>query len=543
MTSASMGAGSPTPRPASVSVRARLSALEFIDLVADPGSWQSWDSPVAGRAADTGYRAELDEARRRSGADEAVLTGSARIYGRRLAAVIGEFHFLAGSIGLAASARLIAAIERATRERLPLLAAPASGGTRIQEGPAAFVQMAAITRAITEHRSAGLPYLVFLRDPTVGGVLASWGSLGHLTVAEPGALIGFTGPRVFESLHGRPFPAGVQVAENLLAHGLIDAVVQPSHLPAVAARALDVLAAALSPPAPGLTPGAPPAPRAVTDQIPGSPPPRRGAWDVVTSSRDPARPGVRALLRHGAQCVTPLHGTGEGGNAAGLVLALARFGAAPAVLAGHDRAAEIDGHPVGPAALGIARRGIRLAAELRLPLVTVIDTVGAELSRQAEERGLAAEIARCLAELVTLPSPTLAVLMGQGSGGAALALLPADRVIAAENRWLSALPPEGASVIRHRTSARAAEIAESMDISARALLRHGIVDQVIEENGDTAARPVPFLRRLGTAIEAALRGLLAEEAAERLARRTRGFQALGRPDGANPRTGTPSEGW
>src|SRR2546429_9884258 len=108
------------------------------------------------------------------------------------------------------------AIERATQERLPLLAAPASGGTRVQEGPLAFLQMANITRAITEHRSAGLPYLVFLRDPTVGGAFASWGSLGHLTVAEPGALIGFTGPRVFQSLTARPFPAGVQLAENLL---------------------------------------------------------------------------------------------------------------------------------------------------------------------------------------------------------------------------------------------------------------------------------------------------------------------------------------
>jgi acetyl-CoA carboxylase carboxyl transferase subunit beta len=109
--------------------------------------------------------------------------------------------------------------------------------------------------------------------------------------------------------------------------------------------------------------------------------PRQRAWDVVISSRDPARPGVRALLRHAAQSVTPLHGTGEGENEAGLILALARFGAAPPVVVGHDRAAELDGHPVGSAALRIARRGMRLAAaELRLPLVTVIDTAGAELS-------------------------------------------------------------------------------------------------------------------------------------------------------------------
>ena len=154
---------------------------------------------------------------------------------------------------------------------------------------------------------------------------------------------------------------------------------------------------------------------------------------------------------------------------------------------------------------------MRLAAELRLPLVTVIDTAGAELSREAEERGLAAEIARCLADLITLQSPTLAVLMGQGAGGAALALLPADRVIAAENSWLSALSPEGASVLRYRTSTRAADIAESMDISAQALLRDGIADEVILEDADAAARPAPFLRSLGAAIEAGLRSLLARK--------------------------------
>ena len=123
--------------------------------------------------------------------------------------------------------RLVAAIERATREGLPLLAGPVSGGTRMQEGTPAFVQMVRISEAVAAHRAAGLPYLVYLRHPTTGGVMASWGSLGHVTVAEPGALVGFLGPRVYEALYGRPFPEGVQTAENLFAHGIIDGVVAP----------------------------------------------------------------------------------------------------------------------------------------------------------------------------------------------------------------------------------------------------------------------------------------------------------------------------
>ena len=98
----------------------------------------------------------------------------------------------------------------------------------MQEGTLAFLQMARISEAVGAHRSAGLPYLVYLRNPTTGGVLASWGSLGHVTVAEPGALIGFLGPRVYAALYGTPFPEGVQTAENLFAHGLIDASSPPS---------------------------------------------------------------------------------------------------------------------------------------------------------------------------------------------------------------------------------------------------------------------------------------------------------------------------
>jgi len=521
----------------------RRRAPAFLDAVADSGSWRSWDARPAEPDLGPGYRAELKKARRRSGTDEAVLTGAATIHGRPVAIAAGEFSFMAGSVGLAAAARLVSAIERATRERLPFLAAPVSGGTRIQEGPLAFVQMANISRAVVEHRSAGIPYLVFLRDPTVGGVFASWGSLGHVTVAEPGALIAFTGPRVYQAIHGRPFPPGVQVAENLLRHGLIDAVAAPGELPGLIARVLDVLAPpAASSPQPGspgsagrpngagpaaqpsavppASPGVPPA------EQPGMTPAERPAWEVVARSRDPRRPGVRALLEHGGRSVTALGGTGGIRNGTNAAVALVRFGAVRTVLVGHDRVAERSGRPVGPAALRMARRGIRLAAELRLPLVTVIDTAGAELSREAEEQGLAGQIARCLAALVTLASPTVSVLLGQGAGGGALALLPADRVIAAENSWLAALAPEGASVIRHRTSARAAEMAEALRITAPGLLRDGIVDKIIAEPADVAADQATFMRTLAGAIEEELHGLLAQERAERLARRAGRFQAL-----------------
>jgi acetyl-CoA carboxylase carboxyl transferase beta subunit len=493
----------------------RLSTAELIDAVVDPGSWRTWDEPVAvPPGIDPDYADDLARARERTGLDEAVVTGEGRIRGRPVAVVACEFAFLAGSIGVAAGERLVRAVERATQARLPLVASPASGGTRLQEGTVAFLQMVKVAAAIADHKAAGLPYLVYLRHPTTGGVLASWGSLGHVTAAEPGALIGFLGPRVYEALHGQPFPSGVQVAENLYANGLVDAVVAPQEVAEVAARVLEVLCA----------------PREVThatepdtdDPVADVP-----VAESIRRSRRPERPGVRALLRVAARDLTPLSGTAAGEMDPGVLLALARFGTAPCIVLGQDRHQQRRRQPLGPAGLRAARRGMRIATELDLPLVTVIDTAGAALSKEAEEGGLAGEIARCLVDLVTLPAPTLCLLMGEGAGGGALALLPADRVIAAQHAWLSPLPPEGASAVLYRTTDRAVEMAERQGVGSAALLSRRIVDRVIPEHPDAADEGEAFLRRVGAMLQAELGALLRREPSARMAERRRRYRTLG----------------
>jgi acyl-CoA carboxylase subunit beta len=493
---------------------ARLGAVEFLDAIIDPGSWRSWDEPITSpRDGDARYSAELALARDRSGCDEAVLTGEGRIHGRLVAIAASDFGFLAGSIGVAAGERLCRAVERATAERLPLLASPASGGTRMQEGTMAFVQMIKVAGAITDHTSTGLPYLVYLRHPTTGGAFASWGALGQLTFAEPGALIGFLGPRVFEALHGEPFPPGVQVAENLHAHGLVDAVVPADRLAQVLARALNVMCAL-------------PAAARPHGILPNRPVTHTPAAESIRLTRLPERPGVGALLTVLAHDVTALTGTGAGESDPALLLALARIGTTPCVVVGQDRQAQLH-RPLGPAALRTARRGMRLAAQLHLPLLTMIDTGGAALSREAEEGGLAGEIARCVADLLTLPVPTLCVLLGQGAGGAALALLPADRVVAAQHAWLSPLPPEGASAILYRTTTRAGEIAERQGVGAAQLLSQRIVDRVVDEPTDTADRQDAFLHQLSAVIETELADLAEGSPTTRMAARRRRYRRLG----------------
>ena len=473
----------------------RLRAHDLIDLVLDADSWSSWDTePDYGEISDA-YAADLARAREKAGTDESVLTGEGRMRGRRVAVLVGEFGFLAGSIGRATADRLVAAVQRATAEGLPLLAAPISGGTRMQEGTPAFVQMVRITEAVMAHKKAGLPYLVYLRNPTTGGVMASWGSLGHVTVAEPGALVGFLGPRVYEALYGEEFPEDVQTSENLYARGILDAVVAPEDIPDILDRALHVMLPDRA------------AVAAVHDPA-DEPVPDVDTWEAVTRSRDPERPGVRRLLRYAASDVVPLNGTGQGESDPGLLIALVRFGEVPCVFLGQDRRGQTAAHPLGPEALREARRGMRLASELRLPLLTVIDTAGAALSVGAENGGLAGEIARCLGDLVTLDAPTLSLMLGEGNGGGALALLPADRVVAAQHAWLSPLPPEGASAIVHRDTSHAPEMARAQRVRALDMHARGVVDRVVPEHPDAAAEPEEFCRRVGAVLAAELSRLL-----------------------------------
>lgn len=499
----------------------RHTVHQLVNLILDPGSLVSWDTPLPTPPMTDEYARELAAAREATGRDEAVLTGSGAVNGRRVAFIAGDPRFFGGAIGVAAAERLTLGIERATAEQLPLLALPIGGGTRMQEGTIAFLQMTKITQAVMAHKARNLPYLVYLRHPTMGGVFASWGSLGHVQIAEPGALVGFLGPRVYEALYGRPFPEGVQVSENLHARGILDAVAPPEELAGIVDRILNVLMArreaGLTSEAHAIAPEAPPA----------LPLPDVDAWASITRTRDPQRPGLRELLEAGATDVTMLNGTGDGESHPGSVLALARFHGAPCVILGQCRDGQPLDNPLGPAALREARRGLRLSRELRLPLVTIIDTPGAALSKEAEERGLAGEIARTLSELLTLPTPTVSLLLGQGTGGIALALVPADRVLAAQHAWLAPLPPEGASAIVYRDTHHAPDMAAAQGVRSADLLAHGIVDRVIPEPDDPVGQRDEFTRTLADALGEELVRVMAADRGSRLAARAARYRTLG----------------
>ena len=323
-----------------------------------------------------------------------------------------------------------------------------------------------------------------------------------------GVVIDLEDQRTGEKEHFE-FPEGVRTAENLYAHGIVDAVVPPEEIAGILDRALSILLAR---------------PQAPAADLPQEEIPDVDAWEAISRSRRPDRPGVRRLLKYAATDVVPLNGTGQGESDPGLLIALVRFGDAPCVFLGQDRRGQTVDHPMGPEALREARRGMRLAEELGLPLVTVIDTQGAALSPEAENGGLAGEIARCLADLVTVRAPTLCLMLGEGNGGGALAFLPADRVVATQHSWLSPLPPEGASAIKYRDLDHAPEMARSQRVRAQDLRAIGVVDRIVAERPDAADEPEESCRRVGAVLEWELQQLSAAGAgapADRAARYAR----------------------
>jgi len=214
----------------------------------------------------------------------------------------------------------------------------------------------------------------------------------------------------------------------------------------------------------------------------------------VLLTRTPSRPGLRHLLARAAD-VVELHGTSRGERDDAVVVALANLGGISWVVVGQDRDAQRH-TPMGPAGLRQAQRGMQVAEELGLPLLTVVDTRGADLSPEAEEGALAGEIARSLARMSELTVPSVAALIGEGTGGGALALLPARRVVAAQHAWLSPLLPEGASAIVHRDVSHAEEMVEQQRVRADRLLAAEIVHEVVAEPEPAHLDPDAFLVRV-----------------------------------------------
>ena len=223
----------------------RIGARERLELLFD-GPWEEFDRSLASadplKFVDTKpYARRLADGREKTGSPDAVVNALGAIEGQRVVVAAMEYAFIGGSMGVVVGEKVTRAAERALRERLPLLVVSCSGGARMMEGILSLMQMAKIAATLAALHEAGLPFVSLLTDPTTGGVTASFAMLGDLNVAEPGALIGFAGPRVIEQTIRQKLPEGFQRSEFLLEHGMIDMVVDRRELKRTLARSLRLL--------------------------------------------------------------------------------------------------------------------------------------------------------------------------------------------------------------------------------------------------------------------------------------------------------------
>ncbi|MBI4491979.1 MAG: acetyl-CoA carboxylase, carboxyltransferase subunit beta [Chloroflexi bacterium] len=456
-----------------------MSAAERLALVVDEGSFQEVNTSLVSLdpltfADKVPYKERLAQAQERTGLQEAVITGIGKIDGWAAVLAISDFAFLGGSMGSVVGEKVTLALELASRRRLPFIAICSSGGARMQEGMLSLVQMAKTAAAAMRLHRAGVPIISVLTNPTTGGVYASYASQGDILLAEPGALIGFAGPRVIAETTGQPPPAGTHTAEFLLEHGLVDQIVDRARLRGVLATLLHLFHQ------PSQV-----SPREREPYRP-EPSPPASAWEEVELARHPDRPTSRDYLARLIPLLVELQGDRLYGDDSALIAGLGEIdGLAVVVLAqergrGEEREARRRGQ-MRPEGYRKAARTMRLAAQLRLPVVTLIDTPGAALDYEAEARGLAQAISNCLATLSIIPVPVVAAIIGEGGSGGALALGVADRILMQENAIYSVIAPEGASAILYRTSTHAREVASSLKLTAYDCQQLGVVDMVVPE--------------------------------------------------------------
>jgi len=421
-----------------------------------------WDADVL--AGDPlGFPGYEERLRALASTGESVRTGRTERY----AFIEGRFEVLGGTMGAAAGERVVRAYDRARDLGLPMVVATRTGGARLQEGMVSLAQLARTASAADRHARAGLLSLGVYGSPTTGGVYASYGSLVDIRAAYEHAVIGFAGPRVAEGTLGISLPATSHTAESAFRHALVDALVHPGE----AAEWVDVALGHVERPLP-------------TRPLPAwGDPGAEGAWGEVLRARAVGRPtGIdRAARLASSWC--ELRGPDPVVRAA-----LATVAGRRCVIVATDRY-HGSGRPT-PAGFRLAQRAVALAGRLGLPVVTLVDTPGADPSAESEADGLAREIAATFRAMAACPTPTVSVCVGEGGSGGGLALSYADRLLMAEHAIFSVIAPEGAAAILERDAARAPEVAERLRLSSKDMQDLGIADEIVPEGQAALDRAV-----------------------------------------------------
>ncbi|MCC8127914.1 MAG: acetyl-CoA carboxylase carboxyltransferase subunit alpha [Clostridiales bacterium] len=511
----------------------RIDAYLRIEMLADEGTFEEWDREMepVNPLKFPGYEGKIAAAKEKTGLNEAVVTGRMQIHGFDTAIIVCDGRFLMSSMGHNMGEKITRAIERATAEKLPVTIYSASGGARMQEGIVSLMQMAKTSAAVKEHSDAGLLYISVLTDPTTGGVTASFAMLGDIILAEPGALIGFAGPRVIEQTINQKLPEGFQRAEFQQDHGFVDRVVERKDQRDVLGQILKLhsqehnwhnwseenhqhpsVAGMISEKVSQLTadqngeslksrraPFSGIMRQKTLNKIIGR---QKEPWETVHQSRKAGRLMASDYIHILFDDFMELHGDRYYGDDSAIIGGIASYCGMPVTVIGQERGKtpqECMKHNFGMPSPEGYRKALRLmkqAERFNRPVICFVDTPGAYPGKEAEERGQGEAIARNLFEMSALKVPVLSIITGQGGSGGALALAVANEVWMMENATYSILSPEGFASILWKDAKRADEAAKVMKMTAEDLYEMGIIERIICEDEPASIDNVEEIGRI-----------------------------------------------
>lgn len=455
-----------------------MSARDRIASVADQGTFREINRSIVSLAplafsSRASYKRRIFSDQRRTGLTEAVVTGTCAIGGSPVVLVVLDFGFMGGSMGTVVGEKVALAFEHATKRKLPVVAVVTSGGSRVQEGLLSLLQMAKTTVAVNRFAERRLPFISVLANPATGQAFASFANLADVTVAEPGAIVGFAPMSSLQESERRPLPSEAHTSEAQLANGMIDGVVDRTELREMLSVLLELMAPEFR--------------HSYRKRRPKSVValPRQRAWQSVNLARHTARPTALDYIGRIVLNFVELRGDRAFGDDPSIVAGLGHLGAQTVVVIGQERGRDgkqdrHDGMTM-PEGFRKAHRAMRLAEKFEIPVMTLIDTPRPYPGLDSEKRGIGNAIANTMAELASLEVPTIAAIIGEGGSEGALALAVTDRVLMMQNAIYTVMSPEDAAGLIYQDETRVVEAAESLKLTAADCLELGIVDEVMHE--------------------------------------------------------------
>ena len=460
-----------------------ITARERIELLADRGTFKETHKYLSSVAPISFNRRGrfgelLAQDQNRTGLTEAAVTGRCKIDDDDVMLIVLDFTFMGGTMGSVVGEKVASALEGAAKRGIPAIAVVSGGGVRVQEGVLSLMQMAKTVTAANRLRDDGAPFIVVLANPSTGQAYASFANLADVILAEPKSLIGLSPLRTLREASNIPLPLDAHTAEAHVGHGLLDNVVDREALRTRVSMLLRILRGQkleMTKQDKAMATGLLQAADGACTQV--------DPWDALSAVRDSERPPASNYFRQMLDPFIELRGDRLNSDDRSIVAGVGYLAGLPVAVIGHQRRALVEGerYHVFPDGLRKAQRVIALASRFELPLLTLVDTQGADPGLEAEEQGIGNAIARTLSAMLDVPTPIVSVVIGEGGSEGALALGMADCILMQQYAVYSPISMNHNLAGAFHEPVLDREAADALMLTAHDCVELGIADRVIAE--------------------------------------------------------------